>query len=208
MNGFELKRQRYWNWSQSKILALSIVGNTDTLETLKLIMEKSGHTNNIELLNTTQMLIESEQITSKLNNKSEDEQKAIIEELSKTEFAKLGIAGDIEKTIKAEFEKAPEYIKNNVQSHIEEVNTKSIETTTGGIINEIINGPTAKAALPAWLAGFGSVVGWITFRLNYYVWWHVSKVCLKQWLGCLAIAMQLVDNANTIDDIRRKFQNL
>jgi hypothetical protein len=70
MNSSEVKKQRYFNWSQSKILNIFIVGNTDTLTTIKTILVKSGHTKTQELI-----------ISSDLQAKLEEAKKNIDKQL-------------------------------------------------------------------------------------------------------------------------------
>jgi hypothetical protein len=56
MNNWEVKKQRYYNWSQSKILNISLLGNSDALITLESILLKSGHTKSVEYTNMTDLL--------------------------------------------------------------------------------------------------------------------------------------------------------
>jgi hypothetical protein len=51
MNSWEVKKQRFVNWSQSKIVGLSIIGNQDTLKILQEILQLSGHSKNLLLTN-------------------------------------------------------------------------------------------------------------------------------------------------------------
>jgi hypothetical protein len=206
MNGLEVKRQRYLNWESSKILGLSLVGNTDTLTSIKTILDNSGHTKVNELLITEDLKTQITEITKILENKSEKERNNYLNILIKSEIEKIGITGNIEEYMRKEIDNMPEYIKNPLQMKIEDKDTSSFETITGKIINGLLNGTQAKAALPAWLGGVSSVSAWISFRLQYY-FWTIFWQCSKNLAICAGAVWGYIQGVNTLDDIRKKIFN-
>jgi hypothetical protein len=69
MNSWEVKKQRYFNFSQSKILNISIVGNTNTLDTIKAILDRSGHTKSLELTITSELQAKLEEVKKDIDTK-------------------------------------------------------------------------------------------------------------------------------------------
>ncbi|MGL4757868.1 MAG: hypothetical protein ACRCXZ_00895 [Patescibacteria group bacterium] len=167
MNGWELKRQRYWNWSSSEILNLSLIGSKNTLETIKEILNKSGHTNSIELTLTSVIQKEIEIIKSDLEGKNENEVNNYINDIQTKALKEQGI-DDINKI----GDSIPENIKNPIENVIEDTSTDSIETS----ISNFKLTPAAKA-----------YNGWCGTR--YRVWWTGGSIadCKDVW-GQFAMA--------------------
>jgi hypothetical protein len=67
MNKWELKKQRLFNFSQSKILNISITGNTDTLNTLRTILMQSGHTKLVEYTISTELQAKLEVVKTNID---------------------------------------------------------------------------------------------------------------------------------------------
>jgi hypothetical protein len=78
MNDREVKKQRYINWSQSKILSISLIGNASTLDILKEILVKSGHVKTIEILIVENLKKEADLLREQLKGQSEQEQQLTI----------------------------------------------------------------------------------------------------------------------------------
>ena len=71
MNSWEVKKQRYFNYSQSKILNISLVGNTDTLTTIKTILDRSGHVKTIELIVSSEFKQKIEEVKKNIDTQLE-----------------------------------------------------------------------------------------------------------------------------------------
>ena len=71
MNSWEVKKQRYFNYSQSKILNISLVGNTDTLTTIKTILDRSGHVKTIELIISSELQAKLEEVKKNIDTQLE-----------------------------------------------------------------------------------------------------------------------------------------
>lgn len=207
MNGFDLKRQRYWNWSQSKILSISLVGNTNTLNSIKTILEKSGHAKELVLMNNKELKKESDKIQELLKNKSENDKIAIIKDLLQSELEKIGKNEDLDKVAYKEYNALPEYIKNPIQFQLEESTTNSIESVTFKTLDNLVNGTKAKAGLPAWLGGVSGVAGFISFRINYY-FWTTFAVCVKNLGGCAKLVLDTITYGFTGYQIWQEFRKM
>lgn len=146
MSGWEVKKQRYLNWTQSKVLQLSIVGNYNTINTLKTILDKSGHVKQLDLSIIENLKKEVDELKLTLKDKSEEEKQTVINQLVKTELAKKGLTGDINEIMKTEFEKIPEKIKNPIQNVLNDFESKSIETTSSQIFESMFTGSIAHAS--------------------------------------------------------------
>ncbi len=206
MNNWEVKKQRYWNWSQSKILNISLVGDTDTLTTIKTILDKSGHTLANELILTSKLQSEIKKLETKLSNKSDQEQKAIITEYINQSLKQSGETRSIEEVLKEEYSAVPDYIKYPIQDQLEEVQTKSVETITSKMINGLINGTEVKAAMPAWMFSLTALTGFISAfaRISFL---FVLRFCTSNYWRCATIGWGIIEGGNTVDDIRRKIYN-
>jgi hypothetical protein len=86
MNGWEVKRQRYYNWSQSKILNISLVGNSDTLNTIRSILMLSGHTKLIEFTIVTELQSKIKEVQENIDIKLKSNNLPIQSELKNTEL--------------------------------------------------------------------------------------------------------------------------
>lgn len=139
MNGIEVKRQRYWDWSQAKILQLSLVGNNETLSTLKNILEKSGHIKSIVFNDINKIYYDFLNINDKTIDDANKEILSKINEMKNN----AGIKDDIQDSINKEFENAPHYYKNPVSREI--LNEENIESYPKDIISSLMHGIAAKA---------------------------------------------------------------
>jgi hypothetical protein len=206
MNNWEVKKQRYINWSQSKILSISLIGNTNTLDIIKEILVKSGHVKTIEILIVENLKKEADLLREKLKGQSEQEQQLTIKNIIQTEFKESGGKGNFEQSIRAEFESSPEYIKNPIQDTLNQVETKSIETVTSRMINGLMYGTIAKAALPVWMTSITAMAITISHYSSIGFFW-VVRFCSSNYWRCAMIIWGIIDGANTADDIRRKLFN-
>jgi hypothetical protein len=157
MNGFEVKKQRYWNWEDAKILSISLVGNTDTLSTIKTILERSGHTKGIILNETKTINQDIEDVANKLgllidetkntdNKNIEEEKSKIINDKINSMLKDNNINDNLNKSIEDSIGTIPDYQKNPIQNTLSKDSTKSLETTASNLISNLINGTNSKAA--------------------------------------------------------------
>jgi hypothetical protein len=86
MNGWEIKKQRYFNWSQSKILNISLVGGIDTLNTIKSILVLSGHTEQLEFTNINELQTKFEELKKRIDSQLKSNSLPIQNELKNTEL--------------------------------------------------------------------------------------------------------------------------
>ena len=86
MNSWEVKKQRYFNYSQSKILNISLVGNTDTLTTIKTILDRSGHVKTIELIISSEFKQKIEEVKKNIDTQLESNNLTNQSELKNSEL--------------------------------------------------------------------------------------------------------------------------
>ncbi|MGL4758822.1 MAG: hypothetical protein ACRCXZ_05775 [Patescibacteria group bacterium] len=118
MNSWQLKKQRYWNWHQSKILDLKIVGGVKTLLTIKEILTKSNHTKFIDFneINVFKNSIETTQIEIDKNLSSKNLPQ--FKDLNKSDLSKSEIE-EINTIINENSQKFVAQFQNSSKNEIE-----------------------------------------------------------------------------------------
>jgi hypothetical protein len=144
MNNWEVKNQRIWNWNQSKILSVSLVGNSDTLDTIKTILDRSGHVMQLVYNKMSDIITQMQDLKNQTEGKSEFEIEYIIEEISKKKMNEAGIIGDLQESINNEYNNAPEYFKNPINQILMDESQVN-NNPNQNIISSLLNGVTAKA---------------------------------------------------------------
>ncbi len=187
MKGWEVKKQRYWNWSQSKIFSISVVGNTNTLATLKTILEKSGHCKNIDLITFNEIKKISDELINKLENKTDDEQQSIIDEMLNIEFSKVGIKSDIDNNIDEKLSAFEDNLIEPIQLLVEPSESESLETSLQKVFKSNLKGITANAG------GCEKVVN-KTYNAWHSKTWRVNSCFVNEmgvWLAIGGLALGL-----------------
>jgi hypothetical protein len=210
MNNWEVKKQRYVNWSQSKILSISLVGNSNTLDIIKEILDKSGHVKISNIINS-KLTIEainlvSEKINSEISiEKETNKDPNLINEISDRNISKMtqeilnqnGIYNSLEESISDNLVEIKKSNNPPIQNLLEETNTNSIETTTSKIGKSLVGGIDAKA----WGYWDGKVglefCGWYPCAIKLWM----SKDIANNIANALGITMGLRANPTSITGV-------
>ncbi len=129
MSSWEIKKQRYINLSQSKILSISLVGNIESLITIKEILDKSEHTRISEILKTDQIEKDINAIELMMKEDKNISLQSIVNSNIEKKLIDNDLSTNVLQKIPNSIEQLPEYIKDPIQFQIENVETKSIETS-------------------------------------------------------------------------------
>jgi hypothetical protein len=172
MDPIELKRQRYWNWGDDKVLTMGIIGNTETLYDIKEILEDSGHTKNVTITETAVIQKQIDDINIAVDGMSDEAKQAYVQKLFSetmtTELAKHGITDNIEEYMKKEMVNAPEYQMEAVEDIVQDHTSTSFETEVSKATNQLVDG-TKSYANNGW-CGMRGIKWWGGFSIAECKW--------------------------------------
>ena len=115
---------------------------------------------------------------------------------------KIEVKGLIE-----DYNSKPEYLKNNIQTSIQELDLKinpTIPEQINGLMEGVTNGVKSKAAMPAWMASVSAASSYLMFAMGYYSQVVYSKCAMVFW-WCVLIIYEAIDKGYTLYQIRNEF---